>query len=476
MKNEKFCFSKGTGLIALVGVLLVGFVLFTQAANQPTSSSSRASGASCNPMAANLEIGTKCELKTSVEDTFPDGTKEKLAKTYTGRVCKEDVTTTPKSWKWDVDYANCAPTLKCNYGGVTYLRLAGGTSSIASKKDFTDNDYCTLTGGSGAVMGIKCAVTRDPSGNAVSVQSQSSSDCVLAKTPQCSFGTLKGAPVAMTSSSSPYYFKDEKGAAGTYKDANVKCIYDSKTNTRTGAMCYTDAAGNIDKSYSRWNADSKAACPVAAATCSGTCSGGTAIGSCATGAAKRCTCKTGMTYPTYETDTTCAPTTTCTGTCSGNVAIGTCAPNSTKKCVCKTGMTYPTYETNTTDCSVTAPTVSCKYGDQVITASSTPLKYVTSTVDSKKLCIANAAGALNGYRCKTDAAGAVNATGSVSDSTNCPVAAATCNDANYTSSFSCGSGYKFGDCKADGFGQFMKCSCDANKSVSYPTLHTVASC
>lgn len=432
MKNEKFCFSKGTGLIALVGVLLVGFVLFTQAANQPKSTNSRASGESCNPMAANLEVGTKCELKTSVEDVFPDGTKDKLAKTYTGRVCKEDATTTPKSWKWDVDYTNCAPTLKCNYGGETYLRLAGGAGSVAAK-DFTDSDYCTMAGGSGAVMGIKCVVTKDPTGTySVSIKSQSSSDCTVAATPQCSFGTLKGAPVAMTTTSSPYYFKDEKGAAGAYKDASVKCIYDKKTNTRTGAMCYTNAAGDIEKSYSRWNADSKAACPVAAPTCTGTCAGGTAINDCGKGTSKRC--------------------------------------------VCKTGMSYPTYETNTTDCSVTPPTVSCKYGDKVITASSTPLKYVASTVDTKKLCIANAAGALNGYRCKTDAAGAVNATGSVSDSVNCPVEAAKCDDADYTSSFSCGSGYKFNDCKADGFGQFMKCSCDASKTVTYPTLHTVASC
>lgn len=43
MKNEKFCFSKGTGLIALVGVLLVGAVLFAQAVNQPTSTNTRAS-------------------------------------------------------------------------------------------------------------------------------------------------------------------------------------------------------------------------------------------------------------------------------------------------------------------------------------------------------------------------------------------------------------------------------------------------
>jgi len=45
MKNEKFCFSKGTGLIALVGVLLVGFVLLTQVANQSTSTSTKAAPA-----------------------------------------------------------------------------------------------------------------------------------------------------------------------------------------------------------------------------------------------------------------------------------------------------------------------------------------------------------------------------------------------------------------------------------------------
>lgn len=50
MKNEKFCFSKGTGLIALVGVLLVGFVLFTQMANSPTSSNTKASGVSCSSL------------------------------------------------------------------------------------------------------------------------------------------------------------------------------------------------------------------------------------------------------------------------------------------------------------------------------------------------------------------------------------------------------------------------------------------
>lgn len=43
MKNEKFCFSKGTGLIALVGILLVGFVIANQMlTSTQTSTNSRA--------------------------------------------------------------------------------------------------------------------------------------------------------------------------------------------------------------------------------------------------------------------------------------------------------------------------------------------------------------------------------------------------------------------------------------------------
>lgn len=45
MKNEKFCFSKGTGLIAIVGILLVGFVIANQTlTDTKTSTNSRASG------------------------------------------------------------------------------------------------------------------------------------------------------------------------------------------------------------------------------------------------------------------------------------------------------------------------------------------------------------------------------------------------------------------------------------------------
>jgi len=43
MKNEKFCFSKGTGLIALVGVLFIGVVLFAQISNTPKSTNTKAS-------------------------------------------------------------------------------------------------------------------------------------------------------------------------------------------------------------------------------------------------------------------------------------------------------------------------------------------------------------------------------------------------------------------------------------------------
>lgn len=45
MKNEKFCFSKGTGLIAIVGILLVGFALLmgNTLPNKKTSTNSKAS-------------------------------------------------------------------------------------------------------------------------------------------------------------------------------------------------------------------------------------------------------------------------------------------------------------------------------------------------------------------------------------------------------------------------------------------------
>lgn len=51
MKNEKFCFSKGTGLIAIVGILLVGFVIANQTlTDTKTSTNSRASAANGNAL------------------------------------------------------------------------------------------------------------------------------------------------------------------------------------------------------------------------------------------------------------------------------------------------------------------------------------------------------------------------------------------------------------------------------------------
>ena len=45
MKNEKFCFNKGVGLIAFIGIVLIGFVLASQTlTSTKTSTNSRASG------------------------------------------------------------------------------------------------------------------------------------------------------------------------------------------------------------------------------------------------------------------------------------------------------------------------------------------------------------------------------------------------------------------------------------------------
>lgn len=97
MKNDKFCFSKGTGLIALVGVLLVGFVLFTQVAtNTQTSTNSKASGVSCNTLGG-LRTTQTCAAffaayyptpATSASYQVADVTSSVTTAGFTGNCCK----------------------------------------------------------------------------------------------------------------------------------------------------------------------------------------------------------------------------------------------------------------------------------------------------------------------------------------------------------------------------------------------------
>lgn len=116
MKNEKFCFSKGTGLIALVGVLLVGFVLFTQAANQPTSSSSRASAVLPSTDCATINDGVGGRLfytKVSAGKVqyFKDDAGKYEIVEGVGKYCKLDVATSTVCRNVQMENANCKKML-----------------------------------------------------------------------------------------------------------------------------------------------------------------------------------------------------------------------------------------------------------------------------------------------------------------------------------------------------------------------------
>ncbi len=73
----------------------------------------------------------------------------------------------------------------------------------------------------------------------------------------------------------------------------------------------------------------------------------------------------------------------------------------------------------------------CMYGAQVVTNTSSPYKWVSTTVASVVYkCIQT--GSKNiGYRCKTDINGNINATGSIRDTTNCPLPSTARTECSY---------------------------------------------
>lgn len=68
MKSGKFCFNKNVGLIVFVGLILTGFVLLTQATNQPTSTNSRADITKQAPAARSLIYNNLVARVTGVND------------------------------------------------------------------------------------------------------------------------------------------------------------------------------------------------------------------------------------------------------------------------------------------------------------------------------------------------------------------------------------------------------------------------
>ncbi|MCX6732338.1 MAG: hypothetical protein NTV98_02250, partial [Candidatus Roizmanbacteria bacterium] len=87
MKNEKFCFSKGTGLIALVGIVLVGLVIVMT--NLPsTSTSTKAAGTTCRAQGGNWYADADCAAVASRFATpFNAAVSPSDAAIYASSVC-----------------------------------------------------------------------------------------------------------------------------------------------------------------------------------------------------------------------------------------------------------------------------------------------------------------------------------------------------------------------------------------------------
>lgn len=123
MKDEKFCFKKSTGFIALVGILLVGFVLFAQMSNtSTTSTNTRAASCvenvtkcadgtfagQCSKMSNGDFNGYKCgcfgkayaELKKKADGTDATGCEKPVANTVYCQFNNEIVTDTSSKYKW----------------------------------------------------------------------------------------------------------------------------------------------------------------------------------------------------------------------------------------------------------------------------------------------------------------------------------------------------------------------------------------
>lgn len=156
MKNEKFCFSKGTGLIALVGVLLVGFVLFTQAANTPTSSNTKASGVSCSALGG-LRTTQSCSAfldgyyptpETRARYQVEDVTRNVTATGFTGNCCKIkaatafDCSTVTNTLKESFKKETTGRMYACTYytgmerKGIAYNGTAANDCAVAVYNDY----------------------------------------------------------------------------------------------------------------------------------------------------------------------------------------------------------------------------------------------------------------------------------------------------------------------------------------------------
>lgn len=439
MKDEKFCFKKGTGLIALVGIFLVLAVFAMNMATEQQQTTSAKAFLSC-PNSALPDYTGLCPSNWIARDANGDIIKDNKGKTccyfnvnYTG-VCPSGSSPDP--------LGVCSTSKKT---GVYITRKSD------NKQVQCCNFIGTVKNTPAPVVSVVVGAPQDGEAPAQTQQLTEAAAYLLAQPINfCESIGLKNFPLERDGQ--PRYSVLDYF---TKTCASQKNIYQWNGTSGAGAKCYSAVgvcASEIDCGSER-------------------CLRGQSNGKCLNVPVDFQKCVDAGVAQAKDAPNYTGSLCDAGATCSGGVAIGSCAPKSTKKCVCKTGMKYPTYEENPTECRVIT-SYSCMYGTQTVTTNSTPLKYINSTVNATKKCIVDASGKNIGYACKTDAAGQINANGSVRDDVNCKAYVSTCMEQDATwkaQKYKCSDIVEYGKCSPDKY----RCGCfDRN----WPTLKYDANC
>lgn len=157
---------------------------------------------------------------------------------------------------------------------------------------------------------------------------------------------------------------------------------------------------SFDKCILAQKAPSHAAPEYSGSLCTSSCYGGTQVGQCLAGQARRCICE-GM-VSRYIDDPSCissAPTIAmgkCTETCYGGIAVGLCGFG--RRCVCEG--TIARFRDDL-ECKTVVPVIAekpCQYGGGNLSVNSSPYRY-----DASNFCIIDVnTGKYNGYICITE--------------------------------------------------------------------------
>ena len=235
MKNEKFCFSKGTGLIALVGIVLVGLVIVMT--NLPSTNTTTKAGSRAKW--CKYAQGTFTTTATTV--TF--GTHTYTVNTGTGCITESGVNTGAKCTIVSADFTNTNAvndSVNCPVPTAGPVCLYGGVSATV------DADFCVLVGSPAAKNGYKCRTSGSP---AALVAGRNSA--VKDTTGTCA------APVGAPSCW--YNQTDVSGDASTGAAGATGCI-----SSVPGYKCRVTAAGALVAGKNSAVKDT-VTCPVAAA-------------------------------------------------------------------------------------------------------------------------------------------------------------------------------------------------------------------